>query len=609
MEDKVYCEHAARCAGCPQIDHVYSEQLAFKTARVVTAFARYPMLKDVRIENARGTAARVGYRTRAKLVGGKNAALGLFAKGAAHEVVDIPSCRVMSDEVKSAVATIRAWLALPSVPSLRTIADGGRISAIDAREVRDENQVSVIVTLILRKPSMLSESELAALEALAARETNICSLAVSFVDANAIQLLGRELRVIHGPSSVRDRIGLGSVYQLATHGSFVQAHREQTEAIHERIVIALRAALHELDGKRILDLYAGSGALGLQLADTGARILLVESYEPAVEQARAAAQEQGLQDVHVYAGDVADVAHELVTADVEVDAVIVNPPRRGVARAARAAIANLAPAVIVYVSCHPETLARDLADFARMGFSTSAASPFDMIPLTDEVETLVVLHKTNIPAPTVLYENKEIIVVDKAPNEPTTPQGEHAHCLLARVQRIKGCAKAAPIHRLDEGTSGVCIFAKETRFVSKWSDALQAETAVKKYIALVRGSIRATGTVDRPLTDDGRTREASTRYELVETVSHHSLVAAYPNEGRTHQIRRHFAAIDHPILGDSRYGDAASNRHLVERHGLDRAFLHCQQITLTHPDTRTTITFEAVLSGDLQAVLASLAAR
>src|SRR5207245_1854553 len=113
---------------------------------------------------------------------------------------------------------------------------------------------------------------------------------------------------------------------------------------------------------------------------------------------------------------------------------------------------------IVYVSCDPETLARDLDHFTRLGYAPASLHPLDMIPLTDEVETIAVIRRSDVPAPRIHYEDDDVVIVDKSPHEPTTPQGEYASSLLDRVRAR--FADAVPVHRLDIMTSGLVIFAK-----------------------------------------------------------------------------------------------------------------------------------------------------
>jgi 23S rRNA-/tRNA-specific pseudouridylate synthase len=197
------------------------------------------------------------------------------------------------------------------------------------------------------------------------------------------------------------------------------------------------------------------------------------------------------------------------------------------------------------------------------------------------------------------------VVVDKAPHEPTAPQGEHQGSLLGRVRLLPGCGAAVPVQRLDAGTSGVSVFAKRAQAAAAWAAALGAPGAVESYVALVRGLCPPFGTVKRPLREGAERLEARTRFRRTRGVGGHSLIVATPTTGRNHQVRRHLAMLGHPVVGDVRYGDGATNRHFFEAHGLDRPFLHRARLQL--PDSPAgPLTFEAPLAPDLEASLRSI---
>jgi 23S rRNA (uracil1939-C5)-methyltransferase len=224
------------------------------------------------------------------------------------------------------------------------------------------------------------------------------------------------------------------------------------------------------------------------------------------------------------------------------------------------------------------------------------------MPLTEEVETLAVLVPGEVPAPEVLYRDEELLAVAKAPHEPTTPQGEHDGSLLHRVKRLGGAERATPVHRLDIGTSGIVLFALEPEHVRALSRAL-AE-GEKEYVALVRGVVRDKGSIRRPLVERGRPLEARTRYVRKDIVGGHSFVVVRPDEGRKHQIRRHFAAIGHALVGDERYGHGPTNQHFGAKYFLDRSFLHCGRLAITHHGQP--LELAAPLAPDLSYVLERL---
>jgi 23S rRNA (uracil1939-C5)-methyltransferase len=405
--------------------------------------------------------------------------------------------------------------------------------------------------------------------------------------------------VLLGPALHPDRLRPGAPAELVPHGAFAQVHRGQAARIQERV----EGVVAPLPGRRILELYAGTGGMGLALAAAGARVTAVEAFPAAGEALRAAARDQRIDAMTGVDGDATRVAASLAAQGERFDAAVANPPRRGLPPALRRLLTSLAGR-IVYVSCEPETLARDLDHLRRLGFAGESVAPYDMIPLSGEVECVTVLHRAAAPAPRIVHEDEWLLAVEKPPFEPTTPHGEHPGSLLERVRRLPGAASAVPVHRLDAGTSGVCLFARGPAEAAELARALAASDALKQYQALVRGVTRARGQVTRPLLEEGRMLPARTRYRRVAVTGGHSLLQVFPETGRTHQIRRHLAGIGHPVLGDARHGHAASNRHLFERCGLDRPFLHLATIELTHPRSGERQRLAAPLPGDLAAVLA-----
>jgi 23S rRNA (uracil1939-C5)-methyltransferase len=582
--------HGQRCAGCALLGVPLADQLAGKRRRVCEAVSEYKELHALEVAEVAPATPMLGYRTRAKLLVSPAGEIGLFARGS-HEVVDIPECRVLHPLLAGVVATVR----------LQLMAAKGALLGLDLRLVSDLDREGALLTLVGQR------SERARLLALAERldgTAGVLGIALRLQDGFAIQQLEGELEHVRGLAEARERLASESSYHYATYGSFVQAHRGQAAALAERICANLTTRLQGLRGRSVLELFAGSGALGLALCRRGAQVTLVERYAPALNQAQRAAAEQGLSGLAAISGEAEAIVRELVAKRAHFDAVIVNPPRRGLHPGLRAGIAALAPQALVYVSCEPASLARDLADFARQGLGATQLQPFDMLPLTAAVESLLQLSAAKPAALTLLYEDESLVAVDKPPHLPSVPDPAHAHSVLSQLREQLGLAELNPIHRLDLGTSGVCLFAKHRAAVH----ALQVRLALgdKRYLALVRGRAHAKGTVRVPLREQGKLREATTRYTRIDSIAGHPLLHVRPEQGRTHQVRKHLASIGHPVLGDARYGDAKSNRHFEHSHGLDRTFLHAQRVVLPAADGGTPLVIEAPLAPDLNAVLASL---
>jgi 23S rRNA (uracil1939-C5)-methyltransferase len=444
------------------------------------------------------------------------------------------------------------------------------------------------VTFVLDARSAVDGPALeAAAEALARRAPAAESIAASFRKAGSAQVLGRDLRVLRGPATLSDSLGddAGS-YAHAMHGSFVQVHRDPARRIRALVADALAAELGGLQGRTVVDAHAGSGATGITLARRGAAVILLESHAPSVESARSAAVAQGLGRVEIAPGDAGEGLEALARAGRAVDAIVLNPPRRGVSARARVATALSTSQVVAYVSCDPDTLARDLDVLARLGWRADVLVPFDMMPQTEEVETVAVLRRAPPSAPMVLHDAGDLVAVDKPSGEPMVP-GPDARAtlpaLVTRVRGLPGLGEAVALAPLDAGTSGVALFARTPAAAARLGPALAAATA--EYEALCRGVTPATRAL------------APGTLRTLRRVGPHGLVALTGPATGTRGLRRALARIGHPVLGDEKDGHAPSNRHQLERHGLDRPFLHRTRVTIGG------LAIHAALPGELQMVL------
>jgi 23S rRNA (uracil1939-C5)-methyltransferase len=585
-DDVVVCPHGAECPGCPLLALPYREQLVAKHERLKTAIARFGELAGTKITDVVPAEPIVGYRTRAKLVA-HGSLLGLFARGT-HRVVDIPECRVLDPELSRVAEGIRRHSQL-----------GAALSAVDLKRTT----TGVLATLVV--PERTDEARVReAAQTLAETVPELTGISVSYRDERSHQLLGRPPVPLMGAQREKvHALGADAPFHFVAAGSFVQAHRGQQRKLLEKVISTIERELGAGRQPSVFELYSGSGALSLSLAARGARVVAVESYEPAATLAREAARAQGL-ELRVEAADAAEAVQRALRDGYQPDVVIVNPPRRGLSAAVREVIPRLSPRLVIYVSCEPLTLARDLADFARRGYAARSVAPFDMMPLTQEVEGLALLVRSEPPLPEIVYEDERFVAVVKSPHEPTTPQGEHPGSLLSRVRRLAGAEEAVPVHRLDIGTSGVCLMAKKPEHVGPIAQALAQ--GQKEYVALCKGVTRDKGSIRRPLVEHGRPHEARTRYTRREIIGGHSRVSVRPDEGRKHQIRRHLASVGHPVVGDDRYGDSRTNEYFLMRHFLDRPFLHCARIVLEF--TERSLELRAALAPDLMGVLESLAA-
>lgn len=472
-----------------------------------------------------------------------------------------------------------------------------KVSSVDVREV----DRGVMVTLAVEDPEA---PEVAALVgAIRGRVPGLVTLSLSRRGFGSPRVLGRSPSPVAGTAAERHTPDPKAPYHYAAPGSFTQAHPGQLIELHRHVERLLGEHLGSLQGRRLLELYAGAGALGLRLARAGARVTLVERFQPASELAVRAAVEQGL-TVEARAADARAALERFVAQERRFDAALVNPPRRGLDPAVRRAIAALHPGVVVYVSCEPDTLARDLAHLALLGYGLTEVHPYDMIPLSEAVETLATLVPAEVGAPRVLHADGVLIAVDKPPHEPVLPLKGHPSSLLERVRRFLAAPEAIPVSSIETEMSGVCLLARGPAGVADLTRAWV--TGERSYVALAQGITHGRGTFRHRLRLSKREVPAVTRYRRQSVAGGHSLVTVMPEQDHPQQIQRHFADVGRPLVGDPRFGDPRTNRHFEHRHGLDRPFLHLERVRLRVGSIE--LELHSMLPPDLASVLESLRA-
>lgn len=591
------CPYLSRCSGCPALATTadYDAQLAQKQGRVAEARDRFPVLRQIPVAATVGAAALAGFRTRAKLtvaIADGRFTVGLFDRTSeARRVVDTPNCPVLPPLTNRVADAVRAFPAQAGLLGLdlRSLA-----SATCADPVTDPD--GLLVTLVIDPDVVGRDAVLPLAEALMA-VPGVLGVAANLRATDHPQFLGGRTIPLLGVTNAEDRVGLAK--QRVTFGAFAQAHRGQAARIQRALLDALytdrapKRAVHELFG--------GSGAIGLALAAAGSRVTLVEVFAPAAQEAQreADARKLPLRAIATSAEEYIESA-EFGANDV----VVMNPPRRGVPRTVRDALLVERPATLVYVSCDADTLARDVAPFVEAGYTISEFSPFDQIPLTDEVETIVVLERG--------AEAVEAATADSSSAIVTRLIGSHSRAATKLPRRF------AP----DGGTSGVALYGAPL--------TVEEVTA----LVLVRGVTHGKGKLVARVAVGGHTarngggkgremREVHAQYVRLAVLPKakesskylgkkggHSLLLVTTAGWTPKQLFAQALAIGHPIIGRPvrLEGDPeATDRHFEERYTLDRPFVHIARVSYRDGDGASH-TVNAPLAGDLTTVLLRLGA-
>jgi 23S rRNA (uracil1939-C5)-methyltransferase len=379
---QVACPHFPRCVGCALTGKAYGEQLRIKRTSVVDAFASYRQLADICVPEVIGSPRLFGYRNQAKLVARRargRLLLGVYRPGT-HQVVDISACVVHQPMITAVVARVRQALTAAQVPAYDERTGAGWLRYLLVRTSAWQREAHV--TLVVRDRSW--DGERALLQQLhRLRGVSGVSLNLNPTPGNAI--LGDRFIAAGGQRTLIERIG-GLKLQNSP-GAFLQANVAAVRRVYDRA-----AAWAAPTGDALaVDLYAGVGAISFRLADLAQRVIGIEESPIAVRDAQANCRINGYHNVRFLAARAAAGLAEVTAASAAVEIIALNPPRKGADLDARRAIADAAPRRIVYLSCGPASLARDLGWFVDAGYRVAAVQPYDLLPQTEHVETLVLL--------------------------------------------------------------------------------------------------------------------------------------------------------------------------------------------------------------------------
>jgi 23S rRNA (uracil1939-C5)-methyltransferase len=373
------CPGFGRCGGCVWQHLAYPAQLDAKRARVAAALAEVPAVAAGAVEVAavRPSPELAGYRNKGKYVvghSGDHLVFGAYAPRS-HHVVDTLGCRVVAPIIDEVATWVRGAAERAGLAAYDERARTGELRYVIVREAAGD--VMVVLVVAPRTPRAKLDSVAAALanhpavHSVVAVENDRRDGAIVPSGASATVLLGHG-HLVEQLAGVAVEVGAGE---------FLQVNRAQAAAMYARVAELAEAG----PGMQAIDLFAGLGGMGLHLARAGATVIAVEIDRDAVAQLRRAAQRAHL-PLTAIAGDVGEVRGQL---GAKPDVVVVNPPRKGLSAGARAFLTELAAPMILYVSCGPDALGRDLVALGGHGYTPDVIEPFDLMPGTAQVETIV----------------------------------------------------------------------------------------------------------------------------------------------------------------------------------------------------------------------------
>lgn len=380
----VDCEYFNQCGGCSYRHISYEAELAIKEQAVKDAVSRIGGFTDVKVNPIVSAESRRSYRNKAILPIGalsdNSLSMGFYALNS-HRIVDCQMCRLQPEEFNVAMNSFRQWHKKYGDSVYDENSHRGKIRRLFLRKAES----GVMVGVVTNSSCVKNEDKL--LEMLKNDIPNLESFIINTNTQKTNVALGNQTRLVYGSESLTDKLcGLEISF---TPLSFYQVNRIQTEKLYEKA-----SEYANLTGDEILlDLYCGVGTIGLSMADKVKKIIGVEVVEPAIKMARLNAKQNNIANAEFICADAAQAAVEMEARGEKPDVIIVDPPRKGCDFTLLETIAKMQPSRLVYVSCNPATLARDMKLLSELGFKASEVTPVDMFPATSHVETVVLLSR------------------------------------------------------------------------------------------------------------------------------------------------------------------------------------------------------------------------
>ena len=368
---------AKKCGGCEFQGMPYAEQLRHKEKRVrilLDSFGKvYPII---------GMKDPYHYRNKVHAVFDRdrrgNAISGVYQKGT-HKVVPVDSCMIEDQKADEIIVTIRGLLKSFKIKTYDEDTQYGLLRHVLIR--RGFSTGEIMVVLVTASPVFPSKNNF--VKALRKVHPEITTAVQNINDRGTSMVLGARDVVLYGKGYIEDKL-CGCTFRISPQ-SFYQVNPVQTEILYQK---AIEAA--GLTGKEtVLDAYCGIGTIGLIAASKAKQVIGVELNKEAVRDAIKNAKRNQTKNIMFYCEDAGEFMLKMAAEDQQLDVVFMDPPRSGSSEVFLNCLAKLAPKKVVYVSCNPETLARDIRILKKKGYQMQEAWPVDMFPFCDHVETVV----------------------------------------------------------------------------------------------------------------------------------------------------------------------------------------------------------------------------
>ena len=376
------CPVAKKCGGCQFQGIPYEKQLEKKRQLVKQCVG------DVRVLAPIGMTKPEHYRNKVHAAFGRdrkgNVICGVYESGT-HRIVPVEGCMIEDERADAIIATIRGLLKSFRIKTYDEDSGYGLLRHVMVRTAHATGEI--LVVLVLSSPILPAKNNF--VKALRAAHPEITSIVLNVNDRHTSMVLGERNILLYGKGYIEDEL-CGNRYRISPN-SFYQVNAVQTRVLYEK---AMEYA--QLTGKEtVIDAYCGIGTIGMTAAAHAKQVIGVELNPSAVRDAIANARRNDCKNITFYNEDAGEYMRRLAAAPAgeraKVDVVFMDPPRSGSSETFLEAVTLLAPKRVVYISCDPHTLGRDLDYMRKHGYRPIEGQPVDMFPYTDKIECVVIL--------------------------------------------------------------------------------------------------------------------------------------------------------------------------------------------------------------------------
>jgi 23S rRNA (uracil1939-C5)-methyltransferase len=377
------CKKELDCLGCPLIGMKYHAQLEYKQSRVANALADYHLMRDNQVQPTLPSELSLGYRASAKLVFGRKrekVLIGLYQRGS-HQVIDSGDCPVHHPLINKIIAVVREEVQRQGISVYSSRHKNGLLRYLLVRVSPINNKAMVTFVSNFRDLQQLPKLG----KWLMRKVPEVIAVHQNINSSTGNVILGQESLKLHGLPDLIDQIG--DIRLRIAPEAFFQVNTLQASRIYT--MVREWAGLSKQDN--VIDLYSGIGGIALHLAKDAGQVIGIEYVDQAVRNASDNARLNDLDNCRFVAGDATEELSKFAAQLQQLQLTTLNPPRKGCSEELLQALCHIRPRQIIYVSCDPGSLSRDLKYLVAGGYQIERVQPVDMFPQTAHVETVVKL--------------------------------------------------------------------------------------------------------------------------------------------------------------------------------------------------------------------------